>query len=114
MADRLGGAFRRLLFLAEARTDAAIFRGLSCLKTAFFRSMALLAFVTLPDHFFCVVFPDFMVCWSFIKITPPVSVEIGEVPEALMPWSRSPSVALRGAVSGGRVRYFITTKESDL
>lgn len=52
MADRLGLDFLRLLRAAEFFTDTAIFLGLDCVKTFFFKSIALLVFVTFADHFF--------------------------------------------------------------
>ena len=52
MAERFGLAFLRLLRAAEFLTERAIFFGSDCVKTFFFKSIALLCFVTDADHFF--------------------------------------------------------------
>ncbi len=51
MADRKGEALRRRLVSAERFKDLAILRGLSQVKTAGSRSMALLVRVTSPDQY---------------------------------------------------------------
>src|SRR5262252_280225 len=50
MADWYGEAFRRLLRMAERRSEVATARGLRSLKTLASRSRALLVFVTCCDH----------------------------------------------------------------
>ena len=52
MADRKGGALRRVLFSADCKREAAIFRGSSQVKTPGPKSIAKLCLVTYPDHFF--------------------------------------------------------------
>lgn len=56
MAERLGPDLQRLLRLAEAKTELAIFFALDCLNTFLFRSIASLCLVTSDDHFFFFVF----------------------------------------------------------
>ena len=52
MAELFKLAFLLLLRAAEFFKERAIFLGSSCLKTFFFKSIALLCLVTSADHFF--------------------------------------------------------------